>query len=317
MIEKKRLLTRCDFDGVVCAALLKKVGIVEEVRFVHPKDMQDGRVSISESDVTANLPYVDNVYIAFDHHSSEEMRLDIPPNYVTYPNASSASRVIYEYYGGKERFGEVFESVMIAIDRADTASYTMDQIMNPEGWTLLAFVLDPRTGLGRFRNFRLKTHDMMVHLADLMVELSNDPSNKDDMIGKILADADIKERVDLYNEHHDKFVEQLKRCTKIHKNMALIDYRNEETIYSGNRFIVYAVFPEINISVHEIWGKNKRNVVFAAGRSIFNKTSTMDIGAFMLKFGGGGHASAGTCQVKEEEAEKVRSEIIIAMTQDV
>ncbi|MCQ2965849.1 MAG: exopolyphosphatase [Alphaproteobacteria bacterium] len=309
MIEKKRLLTRCDFDGVICAALLKEVGIIDEVRFVHPKDMQDGRVSISETDIICNLPYVENVFIAFDHHSSEEKRLITPPNYITYPNASSAARVVYEYYGAEGRFKSISPALMKAIDKADTADHTMESILHPEGWALIAFIVDPRTGLGRFKNFRLSTHDMMIHLADLCLTCNN--------VDEILADPDIKERVDLYFEHQDKFIEQLKRCSIIHKNMIHINLRDEEVIYAGNRFMVYALFPGINISLHEIWGKNKRNVVFAAGKSIFNRTSKMNIGNFMLQYGGGGHVNAATCQVKVEDADRVRQEIIETMTQDL
>lgn len=308
MLAKKRLLTRSDFDGLVCAALLKEIDLIDEIRFVHPKDMQDGRISISDSDITANLPYVDGVFVAFDHHISEQSRVISPPNHIVYPNAPSAARVVYEYYGAEQRFKNIPEELMQAVDTADSARYTIDQIKNPTGWTLLAFIMDPRTGLGRFKNFRINNYDMMLHLVDLCRTHS---------VSDILEDPDIKERVDLYYEHQDKFIDQLKKCTTVHKKTAHINYRNEDVIYAGNRFMVYALFPEINISVHEIWGKNKRNVVFAAGKSIFNKTSKMNIGEFMLQYDGGGHVAAGTCQVPVSDAEQIREEIITAMTQDI
>lgn len=308
MPAKKRLLTRSDFDGLVCAALLKELDIIDEIRFVHPKDMQDGRISITDGDITANLPYVDGVHIAFDHHISELSRIICPPNYIVYPNAPSAARVVYEYYGAEDRFKNIPKTLMEAVDKADSAKYTIDQIMNPTGWVLLAFIMDARTGLGRFQNFRITNYQLMMKLVDLCREKSVD---------EILQDEDVRERVDLYFEHKDKFVEQLKRCTRVHKTMAHICLRDEPTIYAGNRFMVYALFPQINISVHEIWGKNKRNVVFAAGKSIFNKTSKMNIGEFMLQYGGGGHIAAGTCQVPIDQAERIRGEIITAMIQDV
>ncbi len=308
MLAKKRLLTRSDFDGLVCAALLKELGIIDEIRFVHPKDMQDGRISITDSDITANLPYVEGVYIAFDHHISEVSRVISPPNYIVYPNSPSAARVVYEYYGAEERFKNIPSSLMKAVDIADSAKYTMEQVKNPTGWTLLGFIMDARTGLGRFKNFRINNYELMMKLVDLC-------RTKD--VEDILNDPDVKERADLYFDHQDKFIEQLKRCTRIHKTAGHIYLRDEEIIYAGNRFMVYALFPQINISVHEIWGKNRRNVVFAAGKSIFNRTSKMNIGEFMLHYGGGGHIGAGTCQVPTADAPRIREEIITAMVQDV
>lgn len=308
MLAKKRLLTRSDFDGLVCAALLKELDIIDEIRFVHPKDMQDGRISITDSDITANLPYVEGVFIAFDHHISEVSRVISPPNHIVYPNSPSAARVVFEYYGAEERFKNIPSSLMEAVDIADSAKYTMEQIKNPTGWRLLGFIMDARTGLGRFKNFRINNYDLMMKLVDLC---------RTTEVEDILNDPDVKERVDLYFDHQDKFIEQLKRCTHVHKTAGHIYLRDEEIIYAGNRFMVYALFPQINISVHEIWGKNKRNVVFAAGKSIFNRTSKMNIGEFMLQYGGGGHIGAGTCQVPTDDAPRIREEIITAMVQDV
>ncbi|MBR1945398.1 MAG: exopolyphosphatase [Alphaproteobacteria bacterium] len=308
MLAKKRLLTRSDFDGLVCAALLKELGIIDEIQFVHPKDMQDGRISITDMDITANLPYVDGVDIAFDHHISEISRVNSPPNHIVYPNAPSAARVVYEYYGAEKRFTNLPPSLMEAVDVADSAKYTVDQIKNPTNWGLLTFIMDPRTGLGRFKNFRINNYALMIKLIDLL---------RTKNVDEILQDEDVQERVQLYKEHQEKFIQQLKNCTTIHKTAAHLNLRNEETIYAGNRFMIYALFPEINISVHEMWGKNKRNVVFAVGKSIFNRTSKMNIGEFLLQYGGGGHVTAGTCQVPISEADKVRQEIITAMVQDV
>lgn len=308
MLAKKRLLTRSDFDGLVCAALLKELGIIDEIQFVHPKDMQDGRVSITDMDITANLPYVDGVDIAFDHHISEVSRVNSPPNHIVYPNAPSAARVVYEYYGAEKRFTTLPPSLMEAVDVADSAKHTVEQVKHPQGWGLLAFIVDPRTGLGRFKNFRINNNAMLLKLIDLL---------RTNSVDEILKDEDVQERVQLYLEHQEKAIQQLKKCTTIHKTAAHLNLRNEEIIYACNRFMIYAVFPEINISVHEMWGKNKRNVVFAVGKSIFNRTSKMNIGEFLLQYGGGGHVTAGTCQVPIADAEKVRNEIITAMVQDV
>lgn len=163
--------------------------------------MQDGRISITDMDITANLPYVDGVYIAFDHHISEVSRVISPPNHIVYPNSPSAARVVYEYYGAEERFKNIPAPLMEAVDVADSAQYTMDQIMNPTGWILLAFVMDARTGLGRFKNFRITNYALMMKLVDLCRTHS---------VEEILQDEDVKERVNLYFEHKDKFIEQLK-----------------------------------------------------------------------------------------------------------
>lgn len=309
MRGKKRLLTRSDFDGLVCAALLKEIDLVDEIKFVHPKDMQDGRISITNGDISTNLPYVDGVFIAFDHHVSELSRVDSPPNHIVYADAPSAARVVYEYYGAEKRFKNISSTLMEAVDKADSAGYTMEEILSPEKWALLAFVMDGRTGLGRFRNFRINNYDLMLKLVDLCRTMDVDD---------ILNDPDVKERTELYFEHQDKFIEQLKKCTTVHKSrIGHINLREEEIIYAGNRFMVYALFPEISISLHEIWGKNKRNVVFAAGKSIFNKSSKMNIGEFLLHYGGGGHAAAGTCQVPIPEADRIKEELITAMLDDI
>lgn len=304
----KRLLTRCDFDGLVCAALLKSIGLVGEVRFVHPKDMQDGRVSITSSDITANLPFADGVYLAFDHHDSEKERVDVPPNFITPAGAPSAARVVYDYFGGKERFRDISDDLMAAVDRADSADYTVDAVVNPTGWALFAFLTDPRTGLGRFKNFRLPFYDFMEKMIGLCQTKS---------IREIMEDLDVAERAALYGAHREKFAEQLRRCSTVHGRTVHVDYRGEPVIYAGNRFMVYALFPGAAVSVHELWGKNKRNVVFAVGKSVFGEKAKINIGDLMLQYGGGGHADAGTCQVPTAQADQVRTEILTVLEQTV
>ncbi|HBO58603.1 MAG TPA: exopolyphosphatase [Alphaproteobacteria bacterium] len=305
MIAQKRLLTRCDFDGLVCAALLKELGLIDEIRFVHPKDMQDGRISISNGDITANLPYVEGVYIAFDHHISENARVISPPNYIVYPNSPSAARVVYEYYGAENRFKDIPAELMKAVDNADSARYTVDQIKNPTDWTLLAFITDPRTGLGRFKNFRIGTYEFMLKLVDLC---------RTHPINEILNDPDVKERVDLYFSQQEKFKEQLKRQTTVYKNLAYIDMLNEDVIYAGNRFMVYALFPEVNVSMHAMWRVNGQRIVYAVGKSIFNRTNIINIGELLLGYGGGGHANVGTCQIDLDKAAQVKDELIAVLT---
>lgn len=306
--EKFRLVTRSDFDGLVCAALFKELDMIDDIKFVHPKDMQDGTILISDSDITTNLPYVRGVHIAFDHHSSETVRMDEKPdNHVIDPKAPSAARVVYDYYGGKTRFPGITDDMMEAVDKADSAQFSKDEILNAAGWPLLNYLMDSRTGLGRFKQFRVSNYQLMMELIDYC---------RGHTVDEILALPDVKERVDLYMEHQDNHKEQLKRCTTVHKNFAVVDLRNEETIYAGNRFMVYALFPETNISAHVMWGLNKLNTVNAVGKSILNRTSKTNVGELMLKYGGGGHEAAGTCQVENDEAEQVMGELIDAITSD-
>lgn len=307
MDKKYRLVTRSDMDGLVCGTLMKYLGIIDEITFVHPKDMQDGKVEITSNDITTNLPYVNGVYLAFDHHFSETLRNEKKDNHIIDAKAPSAAEVVYQYYGGKEKFPEAFDDMMIAANKADSAAFTKEDILNPKGWELLSFLMDSRTGLGRFREFTVSNYQLMMDLIDYC---------KDHTIEDILSLRDVKERVDLYFKYEKEFKEQLERCTTVHKNLVIIDYRDEEIIYPGNRFLVYAMYPQANISIHVVWGRDKQNVVYSTGKSIINKTSKTNVGELMLKYDGGGHEAAGGCQPSHEDAPKVLEELIAQINAD-
>ncbi len=167
--------------------------------------------------------------------------------------------------------------------------------------------MDARTGLGRFKNFRISNYQLMMELIDYC---------KNHSIQEILALPDVKERIELYFEQSVPFKEQLKRCSKVYKNLVVLDLRNEEIVYAGNRFMIYALYPQCNISIHVMWGLKQQNTVFAVGKSIFNRSANTNIGKLMLKYGGGGHANAGTCQVYNDQAESVKEELIRQITAD-
>jgi len=299
--HKYRLVTRSDFDGLVCAVLLNELDLIDDIKFVHPKDMQDGKVEITGNDITTNLPYVPGVHLAFDHHLSETFRNPGErPEHIIYPDAPSAARVVFEHYGGKSRFPAAFNDMMDAVDKADSAQFTRDEILDPQGWVLLNYLMDSRTGLGRFREFRVSNYQLMM---DLIAYCRNHG------IDDILALPDVKERVDLYFEHAEKAKDQIKRCSTVYKNLVVLDLRNEETIYAVNRFMIYALFPETNISIHLMWGVQKQNTVFATGKSILNRSSNTNIGELMLSYGGGGHENAGTCQIDNHKADYVLQEL--------
>ncbi|MDQ2102908.1 DHH family phosphoesterase [Azospirillum isscasi] len=306
-VTKYRLVTRSDFDGLVCAVLLKELGILDEIKFVHPKDMQDGKVEISDRDITTNLPYVPGVHLAFDHHLSETIRVGKRDNHIIEADAPSAARVVYNYYGGKERFPTISDEMMAAVDQADSAQYGIEDILRPQGWTLLNFIMDARTGLGRFRDFRISNYQLMMELIDYCRSHS---------IAEILALPDVKERVDLYFEHEPMFSDQLAKCSSIQGNVVVIDLRREEIIYAGNRFMIYAMYPEANVSIHVLWGLKQQNTVLACGKSIINRSSKTNIGPLMLEYGGGGHEAAGTCQVDNDKAGQALEEIVARMRAD-
>lgn len=303
--DRFRLVTRSDFDGLVCAVLLKELDLIDDIKFVHPKDVQDGLVDIRQGDIITNLPYSKQASYVFDHHVSELMRVGPKSNSYISPDAPSAARVVWETFGGKSRFINISEEMMTAVDKADSADYTIDDILHPTGWTLLSFIMDSRTGLGRFHNFRISNYQLMMNLIDFC--RCHDPE-------EILEMPDVRERVDLYFAHQEKFIEQLKRLTTIYKNLAYIDMLNEDVIYAGNRFMIYALYPEINISMHAMWRINGQRIVYAVGKSVLNKTNDINVGELMLRYGGGGHANVGTCQIDLDQAAAVKDELIYALT---
>jgi nanoRNase/pAp phosphatase (c-di-AMP/oligoRNAs hydrolase) len=302
-----RLLTRSDFDGLACAALLKNLKVIDRWKFVHPKDLQDGIVEVTEEDVLANVPYVKGAKLWFDHHSSESERLGSD---IVFEGASrmadSAAHVIFDYYDGDTKLKH-FSAMVAAVDKVDSAKLTKDEILNPTGWILLGFVMDPRTGLGRFRNFRISNYELMENLIDACASQN---------IEEILANPDVKERTDLYFEQDALFREMVEKHTVIRKNAIVTDLRNVDTIYTGNRFLIYSLYPEQNISLWIVDGRNKQNCPIAVGHSILNRSSRTDVGALMLKYGGGGHRQVGTCQVDYADADRVIEELVAKINAD-
>jgi len=302
-----RLLTRSDFDGLACAALLKELGVIDCWKFVHPKDVQDGLIEVTNEDVLANIPYVKGCKMWFDHHSSEGERLGEDIEFEGESRLEdSAARVIYEYYGGKDKLPQ-FETMVKAVDKVDSAKLAKEEIMNPTGWVLLGFVMDPRTGLGRFRGFRISNYELMETLID---------SCASQEIDGILQNPDVAERVKLYFEQDALFREMVAAHTRLDGNVIVTDLRGVETIYTGNRFLIYSLYPEQNVSVWVVDGRGKQNCPLSVGHSVLNRTCKTNVGALMLKYGGGGHFQVGTCQVPYADADRVIEEIVSAMKAD-
>ena len=300
------LVTRSDFDGLACAAILKDLGIIDTWTFVHPKDLQDGIVKVSANDVLANVPYVHGCGMWFDHHSSEHERLEGLDYKGEVRLEKSAARIIYEHYGGKQKMPQ-FEQMITAVDAVDSGDIKLDDILSPDGWTLLGFIMDPRTGLGRFRDFRVSNYSLMEKLIELCRTCK---------IDEILADPDVQERVVKYREQDSAFRVMLPEYSEVHGNLVLTDLRGVDAICAGNRFLIYAAYPEQNISVWVMDGRNRQNTVIAVGHSVLLRTSKTDVGSLLLKYGGGGHKQVGTCQVPYGDCDSVLEEIIAKITAD-
>ncbi len=296
-----RLITRSDFDGLVCAVLLKNAGIIESYKFVHPKDVQDGKVEATEDDIAANIPYIPGCGLWFDHHMSEDERLKFSCDFKGESRwEKSCARVIYDYYGGAAKFPGI-EAMMTAVDKTDSGDLTVDEVLNPQGWILLSFMMDPRTGLGRYKDYRISNYQLMEELIEMCRTMP---------IEEILANPDVKERMVRYAEQEAAYKLMIQENSRVEGKVLIIDLRNVEEIVTGNRFVEYSLYPDVLTSVRIMWGLNKQNTVFAVGHSIINRGSKVNVGSLMLKNGGGGHFQVGTCQVANDNVEKALQEIV-------
>lgn len=301
-----KLITRSDFDGLVCAVLLKDVEQIDEIEFAHPKDVQDGKIPVSSEHILTNLPYADGVGLWFDHHSSEGDRIESTQSFKGgYEIAPSAARVVYNYYKGKTDALDKYGDLLEVVDRYDSAQLTAHDLIMPSGWVLLAYVMDPRTGLGFHHDYEISNRQLMHKMIDL---IRNHP------VDEILSMTDVKQRTDRYFAEQRKFNDLMREHSKLYDNLLVTDLRGLGQTLVGNRFMVYLLFPESNVSLRIFDGKKGEFVVVAGGYSIFNKTATVDLGALFAKFGGGGHKASGTCQLSLENADENINQMIKEIT---
>jgi hypothetical protein len=297
-----RLLTRSDFDGICCAVLLKELGLMEEMVYAHPKDLQDGKIQVGEGDILANVPYVPGCGLWFDHHSSEHERLELEGKYKGCSKAApSAARVICDFYGA-DKFGR-FSEMLEYVDKVDSGQLTEDEILSPQGWILLGFICDPRTGLGYHKEYRISNLAYMNDLVEHIRTLS---------IDQILELPDTRERIARYRDNDQTARDFLKQHSKVDGRILITDARGTSDIPPSNRFLIYSLYPDTNISIRMIDGRGKEFVAISVGYSILNRSATVDVGSLMLKYGGGGHKKVGTCQVPYDQADKVLEEIVAA-----
>jgi len=300
-----RLLTRADFDGLACAVLLTDLGLMDNWLFVHPKDVQDGNYPGNTEDIVCNVPYIPGCGYWFDHHSSEQERLRFNFTFRgAAKDAKSAARVVWEYFGGREKFGAKFDEMLHFVDKVDSGDLSVAEIENPKGWIMLGFLMDPRTGLGRHKSYTISNYRLMEDLIQYCRTLPVD---------QILDQPDVKQRVNRYLELQDAFRAMVRENSTRHGNVIVFDIRHLDDIPPGNRFVMYTMHPEFNVSVQVMQGRQKANTVFSVGYSIVNRTCATDIGSLMLKYGGGGHRQVGTCQVPNEDGDRVLVEIVNAL----
>lgn len=302
-INPYRLVTRNDMNGLASAALLYYLNVIDNVAFAHPRDIESGKFKLTERDITANLPYFTSVHLAFQHRINQPGQLEIQhTNLVINSDVDSTARVIYDYYGGREKFPSLLQTVVAAADKSNSAMYTIEDVLQPKEWDLLSFTLDPQTGLGRFKDFKMSTDELVKGLAKLCVYST---------IEEILAKHDVAERVELYLEQESSYDEQIKRCATVIQKVLVVDLREETRIYAGNRFRVYALYPSTNISMQVYWSSDEhKTILISVGKSVFDRSSKVDVGMVMKQFGGGGHVNAGSVQVDLSEYISVRDGLI-------
>ena len=300
-----RLLTRSDFDGSVCAAILEELGLVDDILYVHPKDMQDNKIEVTANDVLANVPFVKGCGLWFDHHSSEHERLQMEGQFEGASQKSpSTAQVIYDYYKGDARYSDKlkkFKELVRIAGKADSAEFTNEDILHPQGWVMLSFIADPRTGLGYKRNFRISNFELMKQLPHLLRTKTSED---------IIKLSDFQERVKVYQEENEKYKQLIRESARLEGDAIIIDLRNCREIPVGNRFLEYVLYPDQNISIRIVNGKNRAVAMISVGRSIINRTSQIDVGALTLKYGGGGHQTVGTCQIPQQDVDRVVDEML-------
>lgn len=304
MTDKKRyrLVTKGDFDGIACAILLKVLAMIDEVKFCHPNDVETGNVEITSNDIIAGLPYRETAYMVFDNYPTRGKKVSPKKaNLVVDTSASSTAMVIYRYFGGEKTFPNISKEMMLEVDKGYRAQYTIDDILYPSNWRLLGYLTDMRTGLEDSQRFSVSHYQMEMNLINYC---------KDHTILEILSLPEVEERLKTYFSYIDECKDQILRCSTIYYNLVVVDMRDERVIYPGNRFIVYALFPECNVSLQVTSDIINNKTIFVASKSIIDRSYKANIGEIMSRYGGGGHANAGTCRVDNDRAREVLEGLI-------
>lgn len=285
-----------------CAILFKSLDVLENILFTHPKEIETGKIQITSNDIMTGLPYKEEAHLIFDNYPGSIKNIKGKKNnFIIDTNAPSTTKVVYNYFGGKRTFPNISDELLTAVDKGYTANFTTYEILYPSGWGLLNYIIDQRTGLEKFGKFHTSRCQLMLKLVDYC---------RNHTILEILSLPEIEERIDSYFSVVEQYKEQVLRCASVYHNLVVIDFRYEDIIYPGNRFIVYALYPECNVSLQLLSDIVQNKTIFVAGKSIIDRSYKANIGRIMSLYGGGGHANAGTCQIPNEKAEKVLEKLI-------
>lgn len=288
-----RLVTRGDLDGVTSAVLITTMEEIDSIELIHPQDITDRKFEITGNDIMANLPYHPQCAMWFDHHELTESNLKPPKGFKgRHAIVPSVARVIYEYYSSDKL--KKFEHLISETDRFDSAQLTIEDITDPKDEILLGFTIDSRSGIGRFKEY---FRDLVEWLKTLSIK-------------EILSKPEVIKRTDLLRKDNADFLKVLKANSTKDGNVVFTDFRNLDKVPVGNRFLIYTLFPDTNVSVRAQWGPERKFVAVTLGHNIFNRTSRSNCGHICSDFGGGGHKGAGACPLKPDKAEKQLREII-------
>ncbi len=286
-----RLVTRGDLDGLTCAVILKHHEKIDDIFLVHPQFITDKKVPITSNDILANLPYHPSCGKWFDHHQLTESNEKPPAKFEgRFGLAPSAAQLVWEHYGKDPRF----EKLVAETNRLDSANLTHEDVINPAGHILFGYTIDGRTGLGAYEDYFKKCVDWVSRLP----------------IEEVLRQPEVADRVRRMREENEVFRQALLADSRMDGNVVVTDFRNRSEIPVGNRFLVYTLFPDANVSLRIHWGPDRAFVVAAVGHSIFRRTCKTNVGELVARYGGGGHRGAGTTPLPTAEAEKKLTEIL-------
>jgi hypothetical protein len=293
-----RLMTRPDLDGLTCAVLLTRCELADSVELVHPQDVTDRRIAIGPGDILANLPYHPSCGMWFDNHLLTDPKAMPPTGFKgRYGKAPSAARLVYEHLVPTHPDLARYENLLAETDRLDSAQLTLADVLNPAGYILVGLTLDPRTGLGRPREY----FDLLLSAV------------RDRPVEEVLALPEVRERALRLREQDHAFREAALTHSRLDANVVVTDFRALDAIPAGNRFLVFTLFPQANVGVRVQWGPGHEKVAVSTGRSIFNRTSRANLGVLMSLYGGGGHAGAGACLLPPATADTQIAEIVATL----
>lgn len=290
-----RLVTRGNLDGLTCAVLIDHAERIEEIELIHPQDITDDKFEVKAGDILANLPYHPSCLKWFDHHSATRT-YEKPPAVFDgkYGLAPSTARLVYDYYLYDNPGFKLYDELVAETDRYDAAKLTIEDVTNPERYVLLGFTMDPRTGLGSFKDYFL-----------LLLE-----TFREGTIDDVLALSEVQERSRRIAEESERFLEVMQEHSRLEGNVIVSDLREVEDLPVGNRFLIYTLFPEANVSLRIAWGPKREFVVATVGHSIFNRTCPVHVGGLLSRYGGGGHRGAGATPLQPDQADALIEELI-------